>query len=289
MKVNIRLYKLHDSDLVALADAGYPLKDILHTAIIKYANGVPYHIYIDEYVPYNMTDKTGVRLQVSIPESEKNAIYLLRHVKSQYRNVFCKTLLRNCFIQQNLIGMFSDMDYGVQLQNANANGIDILSFPGLQLGSAIRKDRVIDIDFLGTSVTKKKGVGIKAVPGAAPQISTHSHVDDTAARPMAKTPARKKTPSGVKKPTENPAPFYSVESPVAPAAGGASLSSPVSTTPIEQAPAAQPSPALEPSPVHDSAAVAPSAPSENTCFKPMDSDDMDKVLSIFDNMERRTI
>lgn len=124
MKVEIRIYKQYDTDLVALVDNGYPVSRMMKDAIISYANGTPLLFELDEHLYFDMNRKTNARLRFDIPEKEKKATYLLKNIKHRYRNSFCKMVLRNCLSQQNLAGYFADPNLLVlQEQNAQYNRI----------------------------------------------------------------------------------------------------------------------------------------------------------------------
>ena len=130
MVVEIRMYKRFDTDLVALCDAGYSVSTMIRDAIIGYANASPVHFYIDEPVDFDLNGKKNVHTRLDIPNSEQKACYILRNIKHGYRNTFCKMILRNALIQQNLIGFFADQSLA-QLQSSNLAGINIYSFPNL--------------------------------------------------------------------------------------------------------------------------------------------------------------
>ena len=152
MVIEIRLYKRYDMDLVALVDAGYPVSTMIKESLIAYANGNPISYLIDENIAFDLNGKESVRTRIVIPESETNLIYLLKHIKHRTRNNFCKMVLRNALINQNL-GAFFAVDSLFQLQKRDIDN-NILKFQNTIKLSTIKKER--KIKFAGKVVTKKQ-------------------------------------------------------------------------------------------------------------------------------------
>lgn len=152
MVIEIRLYKRYDMDLVALVDAGYPVSTMIKESLIAYANGNPISYLIDENIAFDLNGKESVRTRIVIPESETNLIYLLKHIKHRTRNNFCKMVLRNALINQNL-GAFFAVDSLFQLQKRDIDN-NILKFQNAIKLSTIKKER--KIKFAGKVVTKKQ-------------------------------------------------------------------------------------------------------------------------------------
>lgn len=152
MVIEIRLYKRYDMDLVALVDAGYPVSTMIKESLIAYANGNPISYLIDENIAFDLNGKESVRTRIVIPESETNLIYLLKHIKHRTRNNFCKMVLRNALINQNL-GAFFAVDSLFQLQKRDIDN-NILKYQNAIKLSTIKKER--KIKFAGKVVTKKQ-------------------------------------------------------------------------------------------------------------------------------------
>ncbi len=137
MKVEVRLYKRFDVDLVSMVDAGYPVSTMMKDALISYANGDPIHYLIDENLEYSFRNKNSVRFRLTIPNEERNAIYVLQSIKHGYRNNFLKSLLRNALVQQNLGCYFSDLDV-YSLHDIERKGLPVKYYDNLIPLSTIR-------------------------------------------------------------------------------------------------------------------------------------------------------
>ena len=150
MNMEIRLYKRHDTDIIALCDAGYPVAAMMKNALCGYAHGTPVHYYIDQYVPFSLKDKVSTRTRFSIPEQGKKTCYLLRNIKHTYRNSFCKMVFRNALIQQNLAGYFADTSL-VHLQSVNMGGRPLYQFQNVIPCSTLTRS-AREVTFLGRTV-----------------------------------------------------------------------------------------------------------------------------------------
>ncbi len=134
MKVEIRIYKQYDTDLVALADNGYPVCEMMRAALVGYANGDPVMFKLDEHLFFDMNRKKNVRLRLNISSSDKKTIDLLKHIKHGYRNTFCKMVLRDALSRQNLSCFYSDEEtMSLQLQNAGVVSRREISSQALRL------------------------------------------------------------------------------------------------------------------------------------------------------------
>lgn len=150
MNIEIRLYKQYDTDLISLYEAGYSVSTMMKEAVISYANGNPVHYYIDEITDFKMGVDTKFRTRFKIPESDTKTIYMLKHLKPRYRNLFCKTVLRNALVQQNLVCFFTDPSLA-QLQNINLEGRNPLSYKNLVPCSSLKEHR--QFEFAGRIIT----------------------------------------------------------------------------------------------------------------------------------------
>ncbi len=111
MVVEIRMYKQYDLDLLSLFDAGYPVATLYRNIISNFANGRPIKFIIDEPIQCSLKDKHTVRTRIFI--EDKQAIKMLKGIKRRYRNAFCKMLLRNSLVQQNMDCFFAKSDFFV--------------------------------------------------------------------------------------------------------------------------------------------------------------------------------
>ena len=154
MNVEIRLYKRFDMDLVSLYDSGYSVANMIRDAVTAYANGSPIHYFIDEPVGFDVNDRSSAHTRFSVPDSDTKTCYMLKKIKHGYRNTFCKIILRNALVQQNLIGFFSDPSLA-QLQNANMGDRNLYTLQNVIPCSAM-KMKVKQSEILGTIIEAGK-------------------------------------------------------------------------------------------------------------------------------------
>lgn len=157
MNIEVRVYKRYDTDILALHDAGYSITKMMTDAVIAYANGRPCHFFVDEILPFDMNDKKNVRLRLKINNNDYNTIRLLKDIKHGYKSNFCKQVLRNAMIQQNLTCYFSDMSF-LPLHEANANNLNMQAYPNLIMCSQYRRlTQKLNIMGNDVTITHEKG------------------------------------------------------------------------------------------------------------------------------------
>ena len=143
MEVEMRYYKNYDIDLIALAAAGYPVSVMMRDAVVAYANGKPLHYLIDKPIEADFNILKTMRTRLHFPNSDARTIYLLKHLKFRSRNMFCKAVLRNALIQQNLTIFFADGSEQLltPMQSINLSEKDLKGFSGVIPISRIDKDK----------------------------------------------------------------------------------------------------------------------------------------------------
>lgn len=174
MVVEIRIYKRHDTDLIALVDAGYPVRDMLKSAVIAFANGHPLHYFIDEAVPYDPKGRNMVHFRVSVRDKMAEAMIL--GVRKGMRNAFVKAVLRNALLQQNLSAYFENGTFYSLIGKSMDIPIDGLS--SVVSGSYLRAgEREYVLPFLSNRVLSiKREAAEKITPAyaaapAAPSVT----------------------------------------------------------------------------------------------------------------------
>ena len=142
MDIEIRLYKIYDADLISLAAAGYSIATMMRDAIVAYANGAPLHYYIDEVIDADFNIIKTVHTRFSVPASEAKAVYMLKHIKHRSRNMFCKAVLRDALVQQNLLVFFAkdSEPYLYPLKDINAINRGVQNFTNVIPLSSLKKE-----------------------------------------------------------------------------------------------------------------------------------------------------
>lgn len=209
MRFNLRFYKRWDFDLIALLDAGYPVVKMMQQAIISYAKGEPLFYYIDELSDFDPTDKKQLGLKLFIPDTEKEAIYLMTHSRPN-KNYVAKMILRNSLVQQNIGCCITDPNLA-QLININNEHRRIMMLNNVIPLSSIKEAKVIDIKPLNKTIVidNPKSVLMTNIG----QVNPYANMVDipVAKKPPAKPekkPEQRIAPVSVNVPT--PAPVVTV-------------------------------------------------------------------------------
>lgn len=169
MNVDIYIYKRFDTDLLALYDAGYSLSAMTKEALISYANKKPCFFFVDEVVEFSLNDKKSVRIRFKI--NDKKAEELLSNIKKGFKSNFCKQILRNALIQQNLCCYISNSDY-LELQSINASFLNMEQFPSVKKASLYKTlEKNITIMNQEVRITHKTGKKIEIAENTNKQVS----------------------------------------------------------------------------------------------------------------------
>lgn len=114
MKINVRLYRMHDYDLISLKYT----KSICFSAMIKsilksYAEGDMYNVEIPIPTKKNVKDLPYItQTQFKLDEvKDKVVIDMLNNIKDGYRNNFIKNLVRQYIKFGCLVEYFEDGDW----------------------------------------------------------------------------------------------------------------------------------------------------------------------------------
>lgn len=98
MNITVRLYKLHDYDLIYLyKNLRFPVRDAMKKALIGYVRGEPafFDFPIEKIEKDELADIKNAQFHIKLdPETEADVIEYLSGLKRYYRNSFLKNLLR---------------------------------------------------------------------------------------------------------------------------------------------------------------------------------------------------
>ena len=135
MKVELRLYKTFDADLIALNSNGISVASLMDKALRFYVKGVMLNFYVPECRPYDLDGKRrSIHLAIDVMDEDCVA-FLKEELKPRQRAAFLKTLVRGCLMYPNLgvylrhSAMIDEENKRIQaLDLDNARNLDVLSF-----------------------------------------------------------------------------------------------------------------------------------------------------------------
>lgn len=198
MYVEVRVYKRYDTDLLALHDSGYSLSTMMRAALVSYANGAPLHFFIDEITDFDLNGKKNIRVRIQVNDKERNAIALLQSIKHSYRSNFCKMVLRNAIIQQNLTCYFADSSF-VRMHEINASQINTRMVQNLVPASEYRT-LIQNYTLLGQNVQVQHEKGLKIKAGGYQNVGGYVQ---PYAQPQYSQPPVHSYPTGYQNPQMN--------------------------------------------------------------------------------------
>ncbi len=100
--LSLRLYTPYDSDIISLHYSGYSLSKILNTSLYYFACGIPCKIYVEEEPKLDIDKLQPLRFRTFISNRSSEICDLISNIKTNQRNAFCKTLLRDTLIYSHL-------------------------------------------------------------------------------------------------------------------------------------------------------------------------------------------
>lgn len=123
MKVELKLYKTFDADLISLNSNGISISALIKTALYNYARGEITRFYVPECKPFELDGrKRFIHIAANIDDTV--SIDFLKHqLKPRQRAAFLRTLLRECLITQQL-GAFLKNDAWIAKETARAQEVD---------------------------------------------------------------------------------------------------------------------------------------------------------------------
>ena len=107
MRIEIRIYKRHDLDLMHIHDLNISLAALFKHSLTNYAHGREVRYFLPYIENYSPSDKKSFHLRFNITDPE--TLIFLNNIKPMQRNSFCKTLLRNSLVRQDMSAFLKDI------------------------------------------------------------------------------------------------------------------------------------------------------------------------------------
>lgn len=98
MKVEFKLYKTFDADLISLHDNGINICDLMKMSLQYFSTGKVLYYIVPKCLPYNMTGhKRYIHLAMEVTD-KKSVEFLKTQIKPRQRSAFLKTIVRTGLI-----------------------------------------------------------------------------------------------------------------------------------------------------------------------------------------------
>lgn len=124
MKVELKLYKTFDADLISLNSNGISISALIKTALYSYARGEITRFYVPECKPFELDGRRRF-IHIATNIDDPVSIDFLKHqLKPRQRAAFLRTLLRECLVTQQL-GAFLKNDAWIARETARMQKIDV--------------------------------------------------------------------------------------------------------------------------------------------------------------------
>lgn len=94
MKVEFKLYKTFDADLISLHDNGIDIREMMKLSLAYFSKGKVLHFIVPECRPYNMIGhKRFIHLATNVTD-EESIKFLKTQIKPRQRSAFLKAIVR---------------------------------------------------------------------------------------------------------------------------------------------------------------------------------------------------
>lgn len=161
MNITVRLYKLHDYDLIFLyKNLRFPVKDAMKKALENFVRNEP--CFFDYPIANVRTDGlaklSNAQLHIKLDENkDTDIIYFLGKLKKNYRNSFLKNLLRGymagpiAYVYQEMVNIEDETKRKNSIENniMNVKTLDLMKFKNKKKYLKLTEDQRKLFDQLG--------------------------------------------------------------------------------------------------------------------------------------------
>lgn len=169
MRVTMRLYKMHDLDLIALyQNKSFHFTKAVYSCLSSLVRGHPFWIEEPEFcVDFEHTSKI-IQIALIIPDNDKEVINLLHNVKRGIRNSYIKNLMRSFILRPNL-----NVYYEKEIQEPSSlTDREYREFPRRNQGKK-RKEKTESIETMLKNQEKKRKEEIEDFDAYQNEDSSH--------------------------------------------------------------------------------------------------------------------
>ena len=195
----VYIYKRYDTDLLSMCASGYPVAAMMRIALISYCNSIPFWFYNDECSYFDLNDRKTFKLKFLVPVNDKKVQTVIANIKHGYISNFCKTILRNSFINQTSSCYYSEKSL-VALQALHSQNVLMSAFPNVHPVSRYKGLSGITINIDGTAskgktiITNNEDIA-PVFPVSMPQFS--AVIDEQPLKPVSSQKTVENAPAPV--------------------------------------------------------------------------------------------
>lgn len=192
MRVTMRLYKMHDLDLIALyQDPNINFKKLVLSCVEATANGTPFWTEPSEYQVDLKNTARIIQIGMTIPDDEIEVMQIINSIQDGFRNGYLKNLVRSYVLSPTLAVYYTKNEY----KTSNEMTRKIRTFP-----QSLRKYKKKETNDIDTLLKEKNKSKIEEVENIDVQIETKK-IDVSEEAPV---PIMEPTQSKVSEPETTP-------------------------------------------------------------------------------------
>ena len=161
MRVELKLYKNYDADLISLNANGISVTMLMKKALEYYVRGQQITFVVPNAIPFTLKEKKRTYHLLFEIKDKQSVDFLKREIKEGWRTAFFKTLVRSCLLTPQ-IAVFLKNDITIK---AETERIKLIRLEGLENVVLLepKKSKRITIDDI-LKPKKKEPVKVEKLP-----------------------------------------------------------------------------------------------------------------------------
>lgn len=186
MRVELKLYKNYDADLISLNANGISVTMLMKKALEYYVRGQQITLVVPNAIPFTLKEKKRTYHLLFEIKDKPSVDFLKREIKEGWRTAFFKTLVRSCLLTPQ-IAVFLRNDTTIKKETERIKLIRLEGLENVVLLEPKKSKRITIDDILKPK--KKAPVRVEKLPDY--------NTEDKAKQPVIEKPVVKQEPAVV--------------------------------------------------------------------------------------------
>lgn len=161
MRVELKLYKNYDADLISLNANGISVTTLMKKALEYYVRGQQITFVVPNAIPFTLKEKKRTYHLLFEIKDKQSIDFLRREIKEGWRTAFFKTLVRSCLLTPQ-IAVFLKNDTTIKKETERIKLIRLEGLENVVLLEPKKSKRITIDDILKTK--KKEPVKVEKLP-----------------------------------------------------------------------------------------------------------------------------
>lgn len=169
MRVELKLYKNYDADLISLNASGISVTMLMKKALEYYVRGQQITFVVPNAIPFTLKEKKRTYHLLFEIKDKQSVDFLKREIKEGWRTAFFKTLVRSCILTPQ-IAVFLKNDTTIKKETERIKLIRLEGLENVVLLEPKKSKRITIEDILKPK--KKEPVKVEKLPDYSTEDKT---------------------------------------------------------------------------------------------------------------------